>query len=113
MLNRKVVAGGNGEGNRVDQLNWATDVMIDKKTGSIIIYGEGNRPVIRWSRQKVTASQIIISGIDCYNLTMDNNGAIVAGGNKERTNLNQLSNLGYIFVDEDHSAYVWWTRLGE
>ena len=35
--NGEVVAGGNGKGNRMDQLNEPTDVIVDKKNNSLII----------------------------------------------------------------------------
>ena len=33
----KVIAGGQGQGNGLDQLNWPTDVLIDKETNSLFI----------------------------------------------------------------------------
>ncbi|CAF4717320.1 unnamed protein product, partial [Rotaria socialis] len=39
----QVVAGGKGEGNGLHQLNGPTDVLIDKKTDSLIICDRGNR----------------------------------------------------------------------
>jgi sugar lactone lactonase YvrE len=124
----QVVAGGNGEGNRTDQLSYPTDVIVDKKTDSLIICEHRNRRVVRWSRRNGTNGQIIISDIDCSRLTMNNNGdlyvsdykkhevrrwkigetkgTIVAGGNGKGNQLNQLNNPTYLFVDEDHSVYV-------
>ncbi|CAF0899935.1 unnamed protein product [Adineta steineri] len=124
----QVVAGGNGYGNRSDQLYFPTDVIVDKKNDSIIICDQGNRRVVRWSRQNSTIGETIISDIDCYGLTMDKNGdlyvsdymknevrrwkqeekeeIIVAGGNGKGNHLNQLNCPTYIFVDEDHSIYV-------
>ncbi|CAF4386747.1 unnamed protein product, partial [Rotaria sordida] len=43
--NGQVVAGGNGEGNRLDQLDRPTDVLIDKETDSLIICDLANRRV--------------------------------------------------------------------
>ncbi len=124
----QVVAGGNGRGNRTDQLYEPTDVIVDKKTDSLIICDEDNRRVVRWSRRNATKGQIIISNIACYSLTMDNNGdlyvsdagknevrrwkigetngTIVAGGNGNGSQLNQFNYPTYLFVDEDHSVYV-------
>jgi len=126
--NGRVVAGGNGPGNRMDQLNGPTDVIIDKKNDSILICDQGNRRVMRWSRRNNTSGQIIISDIDCSGLTIDNNGdlyvsnreknevrrwkigekkgTIVAGGNGKGNQLNQLNLPTYIFVDTDYSVYV-------
>ncbi|CAF4262256.1 unnamed protein product, partial [Rotaria sordida] len=43
--NGQVVAGGNGQGNRLDQLDHPTDVLIDKETDSLIICDRDNRRV--------------------------------------------------------------------
>ncbi|CAF4124585.1 unnamed protein product [Adineta steineri] len=126
--NGQVVAGGNGQGNRSDQLNNPTDVIADEKNDSLIICDHDNRRVVRWSRQNGTNGETIISGIHCSRLTMDNNGdlyisdseknevrrwkqgeregTIVAGGNGQGNHLNQLDWPTYIFVDEDYSVYV-------
>ena len=52
--NGKVVAGGRGEGNRLDQLNRPIDVLIDKETNSLFIAGGGNGRVLRWYRHQGT-----------------------------------------------------------
>jgi DNA-binding beta-propeller fold protein YncE len=126
--NGQIVAGGNGQGNRTDQLNYPTDVVVDKENDSLIICDRGNRRVIQWSRRNNTSGQIIISDIDCFSLTMDNNGylyvsdwikdevrrwrigdrcgTIVAGGNGKGDHLNQLNCPTHISVDKDYSVYV-------
>ncbi|CAF4859914.1 unnamed protein product, partial [Rotaria socialis] len=93
-----------GEGNGLHQLNWPTDVLIDKETDSLIICDARNKRVVRWSRcSGATQGEILIHNIDCYGLAMDeqrylyvsgylkhevrryklgeNIGTIVAGGN--------------------------------
>ncbi len=124
----RVVAGGNGEGNRTNQLNGPVDVIVDKKNDSLIINNYKNRRVVRWPRQNGTNGQTIISDIDCTGLAMDQNGnlyvsdtvknavrrwktgdtneTIVAGGNGKGNQFNQLNDPGYIFVDADDSVYV-------
>jgi sugar lactone lactonase YvrE len=124
----QVVAGGNSGGNRLDQLRGPTDVIVDKKSDSLIILDKGNRRVVRWPRQDNTSGQTIISDVDCYGLAMDNEGylyvsdpvknevrrwrtgdttgVVVAGGNGKGIRLNQLDYPTYIFVDRDHSVYV-------
>jgi sugar lactone lactonase YvrE len=124
----QIVAGGNGQGNRTDQLNRSTVVIVDKRTDSLIICDRGNRRVVRWPRRNGTNGQTIISDIDCWGLTMDKNGDLyisdikkdevrrlkiegtnattVAGGNGPGNQLNQLNYPTYLFVDEDHSVYV-------
>jgi sugar lactone lactonase YvrE len=131
--NGQIVAGGNGEGNKTNQLNYPRDVIIDKENNSLIISDNGNRRVIRWFRQNNTKNgEIIIKDIDCRGLTMDKNGSlyvsdyiknevrrwergdqngtIVAGGNGKGNHLNQFNLPTYIFVDEDYSLYVSDTR---
>jgi hypothetical protein len=112
----------------MDQLNKPTDVIVDKNNNSIIIADNGNKRVMRQSRQNDKDQQIIISNIDAYGLTMDNNGdlyvsdlvknevrrwkigdkngTLVAGGNEGGNYLNQLSFPTFIFVNEDYSVYV-------
>ena len=126
--NGQIVAGGNEAGNRTDQLNGPTDVLVDKRNDSLIICDCENKRVVRWPRRNGKNGQIIISDIDCCRLTMDDdgdlyvsdrnkhevrrwkigevNGTIVAGGNGKGSHLNQLNNPTFIFVDQDHSVYV-------
>ncbi|CAF3936703.1 unnamed protein product, partial [Adineta steineri] len=108
----QTIAGGNGQGNRTDQLNIPTDVIVDQQNHSIIIADQGNRRVIQWLNQN---QQILIHNINCSRLAMDkhgflyvsdfkknevrrwkmgeynNEGIVVAGGNGYGYHLNQLS----------------------
>ncbi|CAF1619818.1 unnamed protein product [Adineta ricciae] len=124
----QIVAGGNGKGNRKDQLNLPTDVVLDKKNDSFIICDYGNRRVVRWPRRSSKSQQTIIYNIACSHLAIDNTGDIyvsdceknevrrwtkgdntgivVAGGNGRGDSSNQLNSPGYIFVDEDNSVFV-------
>ncbi|CAF1330171.1 unnamed protein product [Rotaria sordida] len=127
--NGQVVAGGHGQGNRLNQLNCSSDVLIDKETDSLIIRDRGNRRVVRWSRRSdTTQGEILINNIDCYGLAMDDQrylyisdigkdevrrykigdkkGTIVAGGNGQGAGLNQLNFPTYIFVDQQQTVYV-------
>ncbi|CAF1507122.1 unnamed protein product [Rotaria sordida] len=127
--NGQVVAGGNGKGNRLDQLYNPTDVLIDKETDSLIICDRDNRRVVRWSRRSgTTQGEILIDNIACLGLAMDDqrylyisddekhevrryqigdqNGTLVAGGNGEGAGLNQLNAPKYIFVDQQQTVYV-------
>ncbi|CAF5057695.1 unnamed protein product, partial [Rotaria sp. Silwood1] len=126
--NGKVVAGGNGQGNGAHQLNYPSDVIIDKESDSLIISDCVNRRVVRWPRRNGTRGETIISNISYSGLTMDDNGSlyvtdngknevrrykigdtqgtVVAGGNGKGNHLDQLSNPSYVFVDRDHSVYV-------
>ena len=124
----RIVAGGNGEGNRMDQLNGPTDVIIDPQDNSLIITDRYNRRVMRCSRENSQRGQIIISDIDCRGLALhkdgslyvsdckknevrrwkkgESQGTIVAGGNAEGNQLNQLHGPTFLFVTDDHTLYV-------
>ncbi len=126
--NGRIVAGGNGEGNRNDQLNGPTKMIVDKENDSLIICDWGNRRVVRWPRRNGRSGETLISNICCHDLIMDNdgylyvsdvekhevrrwkmgekNGTIVAGGNGQGNRLDQLNDPRYIFIDEDDSVYV-------
>jgi sugar lactone lactonase YvrE len=126
--NGQVVAGGNQKGDQMNQLNSPVDVIVDNERNNLIICDGENRRVVRWSLQNGTKRETIISNIDCWRLTIDNdgyiyvadykkhevrrwkvgdiNGILVAGGNGKGDNLNQLNLPTSIFVDEDHSVYV-------
>ena len=124
----QVVAGGNTKGNEDHQLSDPLDVIIDKERDNLIICDYGNRRVVRWPRRNGTSGETIISNINCFGLTMDENGSlyiidiqkhevrryrrgesqgtVVAGGNGNGDRLDQLSSPQYVFVDRDHSVYV-------
>ncbi|CAF4027148.1 unnamed protein product, partial [Rotaria sordida] len=127
--NGQVVAGGNGQGNRLDQLYYPTDVLIDKETDSLIISDRDNLRIVRWSRRSgTTQGEILIDNIACRGLAMDDqrylyisdtskhevrryqigekNGTLVAGGNGKGDGLNQLNDPYYIFVDQQQTVYV-------
>jgi sugar lactone lactonase YvrE len=124
----QIVAGGNGVGNQMNQLNGPIDVIIDKGGNNLIICEEDGRRVVRWPRQNGSTGQVIIADVDCCRLTMDKdgylyvsdfekhevrrwkigdtNGTLVAGGNRQGNGLNQLNFPTFIFVNEDNSIYV-------
>ena len=127
--NGKVIVGGGGRGNRLDQLNYPIDVLIDKETNSLFIADRNNRRVVRWSRRLgTTQGEVIVDNVDCAGLTMDHqrylyvshfrkhevrrytigdkNGMVVAGGNRRGNQLNQLNYPTYLFVDEEQAVYV-------
>ena len=129
VINGKLVAGGQGQGNRLDQLYWPTDVLIDKETNSLFIADRRNRRVVRWSRrQKTTQGEVIVDNIDCHGLAIDHrrylyvsdwnkdevrrytignkSGIVVAGGNGKGNQFNQLNCPTYLFVDEEQAVYV-------
>ncbi|CAF1576118.1 unnamed protein product, partial [Adineta steineri] len=123
----QIIAGGNGYGNQMDQLFSPLDVIVDEQNHSIIIIDFGNRRVIQWLNQ---TQQILIHNIYCWGLAMDkhgflyvsdreknkvrrwkmgeynNEGIIVAGGNGQGNQFDQLHSPDFIFVDDDQSVYV-------
>ena len=124
----QVMAGGQERGQGAHQLNYPTDVIVDKETDSLIICDYRNNRVVRWPRQNGTCGETIISNISCFGLTMDEDGAlyvidndknevrryrrgecrgkIVAGGNGQGDRPDQLNNPRNVFVDRDHSIFV-------
>ncbi|CAF4042375.1 unnamed protein product [Adineta steineri] len=124
----QIVGGGNGKGNKNNQLYNPTNIIYDEKNNSFIISDGGNNRVIQYSDKNQTNQEIIISTIFCLGLTIDKNGFIyasdyenhevrrykqgdkkgelVAGGNGKGKNLNQLNCPYYIFIDEDFSLYI-------
>ena len=129
----QIVAGGNGQGNRIDQLNDPRDVILDEKKKSLIICDSENRRVVRWALQnRNDDKEILIENISCYGLMMNENGdlfvsdwnqhavkrwrkgeigrkregIVVAGGNGQGNQLNQLNSPTYIFIDGEETVYV-------
>ncbi|CAF4569712.1 unnamed protein product, partial [Rotaria socialis] len=115
--------------NGLHQLQYPTDVLIDKETDSLIIGDQNNRRVVQWSRRSgTTKGEILIDNIACNGLAMgeqrylyisdtekhevrryqlgDKNGTLVAGGNGQGDGLNQLNEPGYLFVDEQQNVFV-------
>ncbi|CAF4664862.1 unnamed protein product, partial [Rotaria magnacalcarata] len=107
--------------NRIIQ--WKKD---DTTNGHVVA---GNRRVVRWSRRSgTTQGEILIDNIDCWGLAMDEqrylyvsdegkyevrryqlgekNGTLVAGGNGQGGELNQLNVQTYLSVDRQVNIYV-------
>ncbi|CAF1576267.1 unnamed protein product [Rotaria magnacalcarata] len=127
--NGQVVAGGNGAGKGLNQLYQPSDLVIDRKTDSLIICDWGNGRVVRWSRRRgTTQGEILIDNISCWGLAMDDQGylyvseirnaavrryklgesigTLVAGGNGLGAGLNQLNWPFHVFVDRQQNVYV-------
>ncbi|CAF3716341.1 unnamed protein product [Rotaria sordida] len=81
-----IVAGGNGQGNRLDQLNQPTYVCVDRDH-SVYVSDKDNHRVMKW-----------IEGAK--------QGIVVAGGHGKGNSLIQLSNPHGIVVDELGTVYV-------
>ncbi|CAF2746111.1 unnamed protein product [Rotaria sp. Silwood2] len=124
----RLAAGGGEVMQGTNKLASPSDVIIDKKTDSLIICDTDRRRVIRWRRTADTEDETIATDIDCKGLTIDENGTIyvtdnardevvrydigdsegtiVAGGNGKGDGLNQLNSPYCVFVDKDYSVYV-------
>ena len=125
-----VVAGGKQQGYRTDQLNGPANVILDRRNDCLIIAEQGNRRIMRWSRQNTRPiGEVIISDIDCWGLAFNRqgdlytsdykkheikrwqigeriNGIVVAGGHDKGDQLNQLFAPALIFIDQDDSLYI-------
>lgn len=130
----EIVAGGKGPGNRLNQLNKPTDIIIDETiTKSFIISDRNNRRVVRWPHQHCSFArkiegEIVIDNVDCWGLAMDQQGflyvsdtmiqgvrrfdkrsqigIIVAGGHGLGSDLNQFNHPTFIFIDDRNVLYV-------
>lgn len=70
--NVQVVAGGNGPGSGFRQLNYPTDVLIDKKKNVLVICNLKNQRVVQLSRYIGTVRGILlVDNIHCFGLAMD------------------------------------------
>ncbi|CAF3429494.1 unnamed protein product [Rotaria sp. Silwood2] len=81
-----VVAGGNGQGNRLDQLYYPTYVFVDRDH-SVYVSDQANHCVMKWMK-----------GVK--------EGIVVAGGQDQQSCLIQLSNPYGIVVDQSGTVYV-------
>ncbi|CAF4125757.1 unnamed protein product [Adineta steineri] len=81
-----IVAGGNGQGNKLNQLNEPSFIFVDEEQ-SVYVSDWGNERVMKWRKD---AKQ----------------GTVVAGGNGEGGNLNQLSEPAGVIVDDMGQIYV-------
>ncbi|CAF1511978.1 unnamed protein product, partial [Rotaria sp. Silwood1] len=81
-----VVAGGNGSGNRLDQLSYPSYVFVDRDH-SVYVSDEGNDRVMKWMEG---AKQ----------------GIVVAGGQGYGNGLTQLSSPQGVVVDQLSTVYV-------
>ncbi|CAF4282543.1 unnamed protein product, partial [Rotaria sp. Silwood2] len=81
-----VVAGGNGRGNRLDQLSFPQYVFVDRDH-SVYVSERGNDRVMKW-----------VEGAK--------QGIVVAGGQREGNGLTQLSYPEGVVVDQLGTVYV-------
>ncbi|CAF3953476.1 unnamed protein product [Adineta steineri] len=81
-----VVAGGNGKGHQLNQLNFPGFIFVDEHQ-SVYVSDEDNHRVMKWSKDA-------------------NEGTIVAGGNGHGDNHNQLYHPQGVIVDDLGQVYV-------
>ncbi|CAF1259536.1 unnamed protein product [Adineta steineri] len=81
-----VVAGGNGRGNQLNQLNNPTYIFVDEDQ-SVYVSDMNNHRMMKWRKDA-------------------KEGRIVAGGNGQGRNLNQLYKPQGVFVDHLDQIYV-------
>ncbi|CAF0987132.1 unnamed protein product [Adineta steineri] len=81
-----VVAGGNGKGDRLNQLDYPTFIFVDEDQ-SVYVSDRDNHRVMKWRKDA-------------------KEGIVVAGGNGQGSNLNQLNGPKGVIVDELGHVYV-------
>ncbi|CAF1547852.1 unnamed protein product, partial [Adineta steineri] len=81
-----VVAGGNGEGHKLNQLDYPTFMFVDEDQ-CVYVSDQNNHRVMKWRKGA-------------------KEGQIVAGGNDKGGNLNQLSSPQGVIVDQLGQIYV-------
>lgn len=123
----RIIVGGQGPGNGLNQLHYPTDVHVDKKTNSIFIADCGNRRILRWSLL-LDFGQEIITDIDCFGIAMDRDGllyvvdtktsqvkrfsiddpttSVVVCGTKKGGKLNRLRKPRFVALDREGSIYI-------
>ncbi|CAF1208500.1 unnamed protein product [Adineta ricciae] len=126
----EIIAGGNGAGDSMNQLDLPSALIIDKHTDSYVICDWRNKRVVRWFKQNHDEAhqQIVLSEIDCSDLSVDSEenfyladyknleikrwrkeeapATIVASGNALGDQSNQVHLLLNFFVDRNQSIYL-------
>ncbi|CAF4726304.1 unnamed protein product, partial [Rotaria sp. Silwood2] len=80
------VAGGHGEGNATNQLNWPYGLFVGGDQ-TIVIADYRNHRIIQWKKG-------------------DTNGQVVAGGNGEGERLNQLDEPTDVLIDKETDSLI-------
>ncbi|CAM4852235.1 unnamed protein product, partial [Rotaria magnacalcarata] len=102
--NGQIMAGGSGNGNRLDQLNGPIDVIVHKDTGGLIVCDRGNCRILQWSYHigKIE-TKILIDNIHCWGLTMDNKKYLYASDTeKDEIKRYQIGDKNGTVVAGDH-----------
>jgi sugar lactone lactonase YvrE len=125
----QLVAGGNGEGSLMTQLNSPLDVIMDPKTKDLLICDGTNNRVVRWPPYGGTRGELVLPNITCQSLTMDNRGflyvsdrekliirrflmngeipeILVTNREKPENGNKQLKKPQQLFIDQNYTIYV-------
>lgn len=84
--NGTLVAGGNGRGSNLNQLNMPTLIVVDHEQ-TVYVSDNQNHRVMKWYKDATE-------------------GIVVAGGNGMGTDLTQLANPNGLFIDKSDAVYV-------
>ena len=119
-----IVAGDNGQGSQLNQLNMPVDVILDVQAKVLLICDRGNKRIMKWLLEpKCDEGEILINNVCCFGLAIDKDGNLyvtdrekhevrrysqsgdksgttVAGSGKRGSALNQLNTPTYVTVDD-------------
>ncbi|CAF3734746.1 unnamed protein product, partial [Adineta steineri] len=105
-----VVAGGNGKGNQLNQLDFPNFIFVDEDQ-SVYVSDSSNHRVMKW-RKEVKEGRIIAGGNDFENDRVmrwceeKEEGEIVVGGNGRGYQYNQLNGPIGLSFDDEGKLYV-------
>ena len=122
------LAGKNLREYRNDLLAGLTDIAFDKSSNSLIICDYHNRRVLQWFPKNEEYEKVLIRNIECFGVALDDKGffyisdtenhqvkrykigkrrgVVVAGGNEQGHQLQQLNHPTYICIAGDQTVYV-------
>lgn len=123
-----IVAGGNGAGVGLNQLNRPSDIVLDEMNNYMIICDRFNERIIQWPHQNGSQGLVLVTNISCFALTIDQRGSIyatepdknrvirvehdgstifiVAGGSTSGSDLHQLNGPQNLYIDQFQSLYI-------
>ena len=118
----QVVAGGNDLGNQSNQFRYPNSVAVDKN-GTMFICDEGNKRLQKWEKDD-SKGETLVSNISCFGMYVDDQNLlyysvvdehkivswpenkVIAGGNGEGDQLNQLSYPLNFFIKNHKSIFI-------
>ena len=117
-----IIAGDNEGGNRSDQFHYPHNVIITKD-GTMFVSDGGNRRIQKWPKN-AKEGETIVTNVSAWGLYADNQNSliyantaehkivkwpeneIIAGGNGEGKELNQVTYPYFFFIDKNKSMYI-------